>query len=228
MLTLAAGVPSGFAQQRHKQASLRWSCPPTSIPLTCRRACPHTQPPDLRRWAGLYQTCRPSARQSVQDVQTTDFGEAGEATGVAIQANGKILVVGSIFGPMFAEDFAIARYNLDIADTDILRTRTGAAPLGAPAGLLTNTLGGSVATLASGGGPGGTSVGSGGAGSGLGGQSFTTSGAGPVPRQNRWFQEPSVRSRSCPLHKLLYRRNQFDQRLQLCYDQNSSPVHNSR
>ena len=29
-------------------------------------------------------------------------------------------------------DIAIARYDLDIADTDILRTKTGAAPLGAP------------------------------------------------------------------------------------------------
>ena len=31
-------------------------------------------------------------------------------------------------------DIAIARYDLDIADTDILRTKTGAAPLGAPSG----------------------------------------------------------------------------------------------
>ena len=44
-------------------------------------------------------------------------------------------------------DIAIARYDLDIADTDILRTRTGAAPLGAPSGLITNTLGGSASTL---------------------------------------------------------------------------------
>jgi len=40
-------------------------------------------------------------------------------------------------------DIAIARYDLDIADTDILRTRTGAAPLGAPSALITGTLGGS-------------------------------------------------------------------------------------
>jgi outer membrane protein len=52
-------------------------------------------------------------------------------------------------------DIAIARYDLDIADTDILRTRTGSAPLGAPSGLVTNTLGGSTSTLSAGGGPGG-------------------------------------------------------------------------
>lgn len=78
-------------------------------------------------------------------------------------------------------DIAIARYDLDIAETDILRTRTGAAPLGAPSGLVTGTLGGSVSTLATGGGPGGTTVGSGGAGSGAEGLTLTTAGAGPAP-----------------------------------------------
>lgn len=78
-------------------------------------------------------------------------------------------------------DIAIARYNLDIADTDILRTRTGAEPLGAPSGLVTGTLGGSTSTLTTGGGPGGTTVGSGGAGSGVSGLTLTTAGAGPTP-----------------------------------------------
>ncbi len=78
-------------------------------------------------------------------------------------------------------DIAIARYNLDIADTDILRTRTGAVPLGAPSGLVTGTLGGSTSTLSTGGGPGGTTVGSGGAGSGVSGLTLTTAGAGPTP-----------------------------------------------
>src|SRR5208283_5381966 len=50
-------------------------------------------------------------------------------------------------------DIAIARYDLDIADTDILRTRTGAVPLGAPSALVTGTLGGSAAILTTGGGP---------------------------------------------------------------------------
>jgi outer membrane protein TolC len=78
-------------------------------------------------------------------------------------------------------DIAIARYDMDIADTDILRTKTGATPLGAPSGLLTGTQGGSTSTLSTGGGPGGTTGGAGGAGSGLGGISFTTAGAGPPP-----------------------------------------------
>ena len=78
-------------------------------------------------------------------------------------------------------DIAIARYDLDIADTDILRTKTGATPLGAPSGLVTGTLGGSASTLTTGGGPGGTTVGSGGAGSGVSGLTLTTAGAGPLP-----------------------------------------------
>lgn len=78
-------------------------------------------------------------------------------------------------------DIAIARYNLDIADTDILRTRAGALPLGAPSGLVTGTLGGSTSTLTTGGGPGGTTVGAGGAGSGVSGLTLTTAGTGPLP-----------------------------------------------
>ena len=78
-------------------------------------------------------------------------------------------------------DIAIARYDLDIADTDILRAKAGSLLLGAPSGLVTGTLGGSSSTLTTGGGPGGTSVGSGGAGSGSSGLSLTTNGTGPAP-----------------------------------------------
>jgi outer membrane protein TolC len=81
-------------------------------------------------------------------------------------------------------DIDISRYNLDIADSDILRTKTGAAPLGVPSGIVANTLTGAASTLTpltSAGGPGGTSVGIGGAGAGAGGIVFTTNGAGPTP-----------------------------------------------
>jgi outer membrane protein len=83
-------------------------------------------------------------------------------------------------------DIAIARINLDIADTDILRAKSGASLLGAPAGLVTNTLGGSSTTVNSSGGPagpGGTSAGAGGAGAGAQGLVLTTNGGGPQPEQ---------------------------------------------
>jgi outer membrane protein TolC len=78
-------------------------------------------------------------------------------------------------------DIAIARINLDIADTDILRTKAGAGVRGVSTGLVANTLGGSGTTVVGGGGPGGTSGGVGGSGAGAGGLVLTTSGGGPQP-----------------------------------------------
>jgi outer membrane protein len=78
-------------------------------------------------------------------------------------------------------DIAIARYNLNISDTDIVRSRAGASLLGSPAGIVTGTVGGSTPILASGGGPGGTSAGASGAGAGTSGLVLTANGQGPVP-----------------------------------------------
>ncbi|HWZ12044.1 MAG TPA: hypothetical protein VNX22_02775, partial [Acidobacteriaceae bacterium] len=81
-------------------------------------------------------------------------------------------------------DIAIARYTLDIADTDILRAKSGQGGLlGVPTGLVTGTQGGTGATLTVGGGPGGpggTTSGAGGAGTGTGGLVLSTNGAGPT------------------------------------------------
>ncbi|HUY81320.1 MAG TPA: TolC family protein [Acidobacteriaceae bacterium] len=78
-------------------------------------------------------------------------------------------------------DIAIQRYNLNIADTDILRAKAGGSLFGVNSGLVTGTLGSSGQTVTGGGGPGGTSVASGGAGSGAGGLALTTNGGGPLP-----------------------------------------------
>jgi outer membrane protein len=78
-------------------------------------------------------------------------------------------------------DIAIARINLDIADTDILRSRAGAGLRGVSTGLVTGTQGGSGTTVMGGGGPGGTSGGVGGSGAGAGGLVLSTSGGGPQP-----------------------------------------------
>ena len=79
-------------------------------------------------------------------------------------------------------DIAIQRYNLDIADTDLLRARAGSNLLGVSSGLVEGTLSGSATSstsLSSGGGPGGTSTAVGGAGSGAGGIVVTTNGTRP-------------------------------------------------
>ena len=78
-------------------------------------------------------------------------------------------------------DIAIARINLDIADTDILRTNAGSTFRGVATGLVTNTLGGSTTTITGGGGPGGTSSAAGGAAAGASGLVLSTNGGGPLP-----------------------------------------------
>jgi outer membrane protein TolC len=78
-------------------------------------------------------------------------------------------------------DIAIARINLDIADTDILRTRAGSTFRGVSTGLVTNTLGGTTSTITGGGGPGGTTTSAGGAGAGASGLVLSTNGGGPQP-----------------------------------------------
>lgn len=78
-------------------------------------------------------------------------------------------------------DLAIARYNLDIADTDILRTKAGSSARGVASGLVQGTPGGGVGGFGSGApgaGAGGTSGGAGGAGTGTGGIVQSTIGAG--------------------------------------------------
>src|ERR1039458_6808117 len=78
-------------------------------------------------------------------------------------------------------DIAIARYNLNIADTDVWRAKGGASTLGVPNGIVQNTPGGAVGGLAGqvGSGPGGTSVAAGGATARLGGLVGSTFGLGP-------------------------------------------------
>ena len=87
-------------------------------------------------------------------------------------------------------DIGIQRYNLSIADTDILRTSSGAVALGVNAGLVQGTPGGTTGTTSAGGtgtsstgstggGVGGTSIGVGGAGAGAAGIVASTQGEGP-------------------------------------------------
>jgi outer membrane protein TolC len=78
-------------------------------------------------------------------------------------------------------DIEIARINLDIADTDILRSKAGGALRGVSTGLVTNTIGGTTSTIQGGGGPGGTSSGAGGGAAGFQGIVLGTNGGGPLP-----------------------------------------------
>ncbi len=78
-------------------------------------------------------------------------------------------------------DISIARYNLNIADTDVLRAKAGASILGTPTGVVQNTPGGGVGGIGATAGlsTGGTSLGAGGIGAGTNGLVSSTLGVGP-------------------------------------------------
>jgi outer membrane protein TolC len=193
LLLLTAGNPCGFAQQvpgaganaPDKAASELPSAPAVALtkPLDLRATERDFSQPAGRLLGNPINMYRPtsiSKASFVNSVRLTDLVKDGkiylslsDALALALENN---------------FDIAIARYDLDIADTDILRTRSGQVPLGAPSGLVTGTLGGSTSTLTTGGGPGGTAGGAGGAGSGVSGLTLTTAGAGPMPES----LDPSV------------------------------------
>ncbi len=186
MLTLASCMPSsGLAQQPVAGAGERQpdkaasNLPAAPTPVTTPVL--HTALPNFSRPYASW------LNDPINVYRPSSIGKASFENSVRLAdmvKDGKIYLSLSDAIALAIEnnyDLAIARYDLGIAATDILRTRTGAAPLGAPAGLVTGTLGGSTSTLATGGGPGGTTVGAGGAGSGASGLTLTTSGAGPSP-----------------------------------------------
>jgi outer membrane protein TolC len=193
MLTLVAGVPSGFAQQTPGAGAKAPEAAASDLPATPAPVL--TQPLDLR--PAQRDFSKPAGRllgNPFKMYSATTIPKASFVNSVRLAdlvKDGKIYLSLSDAIALALEnnyDIAIARYDLDIADTDILRTKTGQAPLGAPAALITNTQGGSVSTLTTGGGPGGTAGGAGGAGSGAAGLTLTTAGAGPTPEA----LEPSV------------------------------------
>lgn len=81
-------------------------------------------------------------------------------------------------------DMGIARYNLNIADTEVLRSKGGANNfLGVNTGIVQNTPGGGIGGLGgstAGSGPGGTTPGTGGIGAGTNGLVSSTLGIGPT------------------------------------------------
>ncbi|HMG86562.1 MAG TPA: TolC family protein [Terracidiphilus sp.] len=190
MLTLTAGIPPGFAQEQSGGVSGAGAKQPEkqASQLPVAPAPVLTQPLDLRPTGRDYsKPFGPLLGNPINAYRPTSIGKASFANSVRLDnlvKDGKIYLSLSDAIALAIEnnyDIAIARYDLDIADTDILRTKAGFSPLGAPSGVVTGTLGGSASVLTTGGGPGGTTGGSGGAGSGSQGLTLTTAGAGPQP-----------------------------------------------
>jgi len=192
MLTLTATMPAGWSQQMGAGASAPEKAasdlPVAPTPAVTQPFSLRTSSRDFSKPAGSW------LRNPINVYKPTTIGKASFVNSVRLAdlvKDGKIYLSLSDAIALAIEnnyDIAIARYDLDIADTDILRAQTGATPLGVPTSVVANTLTGASSTSASGGGPGGTSGGSGGAGSGSSGLTLTTGGAGPAPEN----LDPSV------------------------------------
>jgi outer membrane protein len=189
VLGLMAGMPSGFGQQSSSPAIVQPGDKVMSDLPVLPTPTP-TEPLYLRPAARDFsKPYAPMMGNPFKVYGSTSIPKASFTNSVRLNdlvRDGKIYLSLSDALALALEnnyDIAIARYDLDIADTDILRAKAGGVGglLGAPSGLLTGTLSGGSSTLATGGGPGGTSVGSGGAGSGTNGLSLTANGAGPTP-----------------------------------------------
>jgi len=146
-----------------------------------------TEPLFLRPTSTDYSKGKPFFPNPFRDYTSTTYAAArlGNTSQLDdLLRNGKIYLSLSDAVRLALEnnyDIAIARINLDIADTDLLRARAGSSLRGVSTGIVANTLGGTTTTISGGGGPGGTTSGVGGGGAGANGIVLSTSGGGPVP-----------------------------------------------
>ncbi len=182
LLTLAAGVPSGFAQEQptassNKAASSLPSAPvPTQTePLNLRQSTRDFSKPSAGLLGNPINVYRPTT------IARADFNNSVRLADLL--KDGKIYLSLSDAIALALEnnyDLAINRYYLDIADTDILRAKAGSTLRGVGAAVLQNTLGGTSQTLSASGAPGSVS----GATTGSAGIVLGSDGAGPLP-ENR-------------------------------------------
>jgi outer membrane protein len=180
-----------FAQNTPPQTA-----PPPGPPLTPLPQAPmpqHNAHPysDQDYSRGKKQLPNPFVVYSTREVAPLNVANSGRTDRLLI--DGKLYLSLNDAVAMALEDnldIGIQRYNLSIADTDILRTSSGAVALGVNAGLVQGTPGGVTGTTSAGGtgtsttgstggGVGGTTIGVGGAGAGVGGIVASTQGEGP-------------------------------------------------
>ncbi|MGB8259357.1 MAG: TolC family protein [Terracidiphilus sp.] len=181
MLGLTAGMPSGFGQQAAPPDKAASELPQAPTPVLTE---PLKLRPSARDFAIPAGRLRGNPIKSYMPTSIATASFANSPRLADLVKDGKIYLSLSDALALALEnnyDIAIARYNLDIADTDILRSRAGAQLRGVNTAVVTGTEGGSTSTLTTGGGPGGTSGGAGGAGSGNSGLVLSTNGAGPTP-----------------------------------------------
>jgi outer membrane protein TolC len=182
MLGLASGMPSGLAQQAPTETTSKTASALPSAPVPVE-----TEPVKLRPSVRDFsKPAGPIWGDPINMYRPTTIARADFDNSVRLQnlvKDGKIYLSLSDAIALALEnnyDIAIARYYLDIADTDILRAKAGSTLRGVGATVLQNTLGGTSQTLSASGAPGSVS----GATAGSSGLVLSSDGAGPLP-ENR-------------------------------------------
>jgi outer membrane protein len=182
VLGLSTCVPSGYAQQTPTESTDKAASSLPSAPIPVQ-----TEPLDLRQSSRDFS--KPSAGllgDPINMYRPTKIAKSDFFNSVRLSEllkDGKIYLSLSDAIALALEnnyDIAIARYYLDIADTDILRAKAGSPLRGVGASVLQNTIGGTSQTLSASGAPGTVS----GATTGSSGIVLSSDGAGPVP-ENR-------------------------------------------
>jgi outer membrane protein len=175
---LLAGTAPSFAQVPQQLAPAAPGLPPEPAPNPTQPLFMRDTTRDYSKERGYWRN--PLAPYSPTTVPPTNFLNSVRLD--HMMTGGKIyLSLGDaiLLALQNNYDIAIQRLNLDIADTDLLRAKSGIQ--GIPTGLVTGTQGGTTSSVSSvGGGPGGSSSSSV-AGTGPGGLSLSTNGAGPTP-----------------------------------------------
>lgn len=177
LLVAATLVPAGWAQDA--------SSMPSAPSAQTQQAVPSkSQPFDVKEYANPQSAFRnPIAPYTARHIAPPNLANTPRLD--QLMQNGKLYISMNDAVALALEnnlDIAIARYNLNIADTDLWRAKAGASILGVNSGVVQNTPGSGVGGLGAqvGSGQGGTSVAAGGAGVGAGGLVVSTFGSGPL------------------------------------------------
>ena len=174
--TLLIGLGSGLLSAQQATPSSSQSAPPPA-PEPANRELVHLK--DYSRPTSPFpNVLRP---YKPQELPMPNFGNSGRID--SLMHDGKIYLSIDDAVALTLEnnmDIEIARYNLNIADADLLRAKSGANILGVNTGVVQNTPGGGVGGLGGtvGSGTGGTTVAPGGAGTGTNGLVSSTLGMG--------------------------------------------------
>src|SRR6185437_1071222 len=168
-VVLTAALAAGFTCVRSLQAQEAPSAPAPQQPTSTAPAARGETFGGIDYTKGSSLLHNPIAQYKAKHVPEPNLSNSPRVD--QLMRDGRIMLSMSDAVALALEnnlDIAIARYNLPIADTDILRAKAGQGLRGVPTGLVQGTPGGGQggigSTAAQGAGPGGTTTGAGGAG----------------------------------------------------------------